>query len=64
MDEAEALADKVGIIDHGRLIAEDTPRDFINKLSAGVFHIEGSGDTEAFISRLDELPFIQGTNRN
>jgi ABC-2 type transport system ATP-binding protein len=25
LEEADALADRVGIIDHGRLIAEDTP---------------------------------------
>ncbi len=29
LDEAERLADRVGIIDHGRLLAEDTPADLI-----------------------------------
>lgn len=29
MDEAERLADRVGIIDHGRILAEDTPRGLI-----------------------------------
>ncbi len=59
MDEAEALADRVGIIDHGRLVAEGTPREFIRQMGAEVFHIEGSGSQAAFISRLKELPFVQ-----
>ena len=29
MDEAERLADRVGIIDHGRILAEDSPRGLI-----------------------------------
>jgi ABC-2 type transport system ATP-binding protein len=31
MEEAEALCDRVGIIDHGRLIALDSPRELISK---------------------------------
>lgn len=35
MDEAEALADRVAIIDHGRIVAIDTPQKLINNLKAG-----------------------------
>ena len=59
MDEAEALADRVGIIDHGRLVAEGTPREFINQMGADVFHVDGSGDQEAFVNSVKELPFVQ-----
>jgi ABC-2 type transport system ATP-binding protein len=31
MEEAEVLCDRVGIIDHGRLIALDTPKELIQK---------------------------------
>jgi ABC-2 type transport system ATP-binding protein len=31
MEEAEALCDRVGIIDHGRLIAIDSPKELISK---------------------------------
>jgi ABC-2 type transport system ATP-binding protein len=31
MEEAEELCDRVGIIDHGKLIALGTPRDLISK---------------------------------
>jgi ABC-2 type transport system ATP-binding protein len=31
MEEAEELCDRVGIIDHGKLIALGTPKELINK---------------------------------
>ena len=34
MDEAEALCDRVAIMDHGRIIAQDTPRPLIGALGA------------------------------
>jgi ABC-2 type transport system ATP-binding protein len=34
MDEAATLADRVGIIDHGRLLALDTPRELTRGLTA------------------------------
>jgi len=35
IEEAEAIADRVGIIDHGRLIALDTPRALMEEHGAG-----------------------------
>jgi ABC-2 type transport system ATP-binding protein len=34
MDEAETLCDRVAIVDHGRVIAEDTPKNLIASLGA------------------------------
>jgi ABC-2 type transport system ATP-binding protein len=34
MDEAEVLCDRVAIVDHGRIIAEGTPRSLITSLGA------------------------------
>jgi ABC-2 type transport system ATP-binding protein len=64
MDEAEALANKVGILDNGRLIAEGTPEEFINQMGDDVFRIAGSGDQKAFIAQVKELNFVQGVNNN
>jgi ABC-2 type transport system ATP-binding protein len=36
LDEAERLADRVGVLSRGRLIAEGTPEDLINKVSGTV----------------------------
>ncbi|WP_245668814.1 ATP-binding cassette domain-containing protein [Chloroflexus islandicus] len=44
MDEAEALADLVGIIDHGRLIVEGKPGDLIASLGSDVIRVRGNGD--------------------
>jgi len=35
MEEAEALCDRVAIVDHGRIVALDTPRRLIEGLGAG-----------------------------
>jgi ABC-2 type transport system ATP-binding protein len=64
MEEAEALADRVGIMDHGRLIAEDSPQAFINEMGTAVFQIDGSGNKQAFINCIEELPFVQAVHTN
>ena len=55
LEEADALADRVGIIDHGQIVAEDTPEAL--KAEIGHSSIEASpadlGDLEA-LSRLLE----------
>jgi ABC-2 type transport system ATP-binding protein len=48
MEEAEELCDRVGIIDHGKLIALGTPKELIDKCS---------------VKNLEEV-FIQLTGRN
>jgi len=62
MDEAEALADTVGIIDQGKLVAEDSPRALIEQMGADTIHIAGRGDREAFAARVQALPFVQTTD--
>jgi ABC-2 type transport system ATP-binding protein len=62
MEEAEALADNVGIIDHGILIAEGTPQELISQLGSELFQIEGIGNRDAFVASLQKLPFIQAVH--
>jgi ABC-2 type transport system ATP-binding protein len=59
MEEAEALADQVGIIDQGKLVIEGTPSALIDQMGADVFYVEGSGDRERFTTRVQELPFVR-----
>ena len=40
MEEAEALSDRVAIIDRGKIIAEGTPEELIGKLGGERIHIE------------------------
>jgi ABC-2 type transport system ATP-binding protein len=66
MDEAEMLCDRVAIVDHGKVIAQGSPRQLIESLGAEhvvEFALSGSEDgridglTEAFLSA---LPGVQG----
>ncbi len=62
MEEAEALADTVGIIDHGRLIIEGTPQALVHELGADVIRVAGSGDSRQFLTKLRELSYVQGVS--
>jgi ABC-2 type transport system ATP-binding protein len=59
MDEAEALADRVGIIDLGRLVAEGTPRELIDQMGADTVSIVGQGDRDGLVEKIRALPFVQ-----
>jgi len=59
MDEAEYLADQVGIIDYGKLVAEGTPRELIEQMGADTIHIIGHGDRDGFVNKVQALPFVQ-----
>ncbi len=64
MDEAERLADRVAIIDHGKLLVVDTPEGLKRTLGAGdVLELELSGDPEVALSIAREiLPGVSMTN--
>lgn len=47
LEEADALADRVGIINRGKLVAEGTPRDLKRRLGADVIIVQIDGDIEA-----------------
>jgi len=59
MDEAEQLADQVGIIDHGRIVIEGTPRQLINQMGADTILISGQGDSGRFVKEVEDVPFVQ-----
>lgn len=61
MEEAEALCDRVGIIDHGRLVALDTPGALINHL-AGVSSIKTSAHMP--LDDIIALPYISSVQRD
>ena len=59
MDEAEALADRVAIIDHGQIVIEGTPQELINQMGSDVFYIVGEGNKNEFITQVQALSFVQ-----
>ena len=63
MDEAEALADRVGIIDHGKIVIEGKPQELIDQMGADRILISGSGDDEAFINTIKATSFIENLSQ-
>lgn len=59
MEEAEQLADQVGIIDHGRLVVEGPPRELIDQMGADTIRIVGQDISDGFIEKVQALPFVQ-----
>ncbi|SDY01329.1 ABC-2 type transport system ATP-binding protein [Micromonospora pattaloongensis] len=64
MDEAAQLADRVGIVDHGRLLALDTPPALVRRLTGqtvlDLTVVAGAGDdTEKLLAALTELPGVE-----
>ncbi len=60
MEEAERLSDRVAIIDHGKIIALDTPQNLINSLGGDVIyiHLETSENAEKFKEIIKENGLI------
>jgi ABC-2 type transport system ATP-binding protein len=65
MDEAERLADRVAIIDHGKLLVVDTPEKLRCTFGEGdVLELEFSGDAEIALSLAREVfPDVSMNNR-
>ncbi len=59
MDEAEALADRVAIIDHGRIVIEGTPRELIDQMGADTILVAGQGDSGKFVKEVEALSFVR-----
>ena len=62
MDEAETLADRVGIIDGGKLVAEGRPADLVRAMGADVISVKGKGLPNHLMQRLHFMPFVQHVN--
>jgi ABC-2 type transport system ATP-binding protein len=58
MEEAETLADRVGIIDHGQLLVEGAPSALIREMGADVIMLAGTGDAAAVQQQLAGVPAI------
>ena len=75
MEEAERLCDRVAIIDHGRIVALDTPEHLVNDLGAEsqvIFTVDGSPDLELLralpevrhAQQVEDRVILSGNNGN
>jgi ABC-2 type transport system ATP-binding protein len=59
MEEADQLCERVAIIDHGRLLALDTPEALKKSIGADTeVRIHASGDLEALARELEQVPGV------
>jgi ABC-2 type transport system ATP-binding protein len=58
MDEAEALAARVGIVDKGCLVTEGAPEALVAALGADVIRVSGQGDAAHFAGLTAGMPFV------
>jgi ABC-2 type transport system ATP-binding protein len=59
MEEAERVCNRVGIIDHGRLIAEGTRRELVERLGErDRIELSATGNLEAFAAACRALPGV------
>jgi len=61
MDEAEKLSNRIAIIDHGKIIAMDTPKALKEQIGGSMIRIE-SPDTGLVADRLSTLPWLTKIN--
>lgn len=59
MDEAEALAGRVGIVDRGRLVADGAPSALVASMGADVIRVRGAGERDHFVAQIRALAFVE-----
>jgi ABC-2 type transport system ATP-binding protein len=66
MEEAERLCDRIGIIDDGRIVAEGTRRELIDRIGQGDrIDVQAEGDLERFALACAVLPgVLEATTRD
>jgi ABC-2 type transport system ATP-binding protein len=62
LDEADALADRVGIIDQGRLVAEGTPEELKRSVGQDLIVADVDGDDPTVINKLQLLSGVDAVS--
>ncbi|MCK4900279.1 MAG: ATP-binding cassette domain-containing protein [Anaerolineales bacterium] len=64
MEEAEALADRVGIMDHGKIVVEGSPRELIDQMGADNIRVIGQGNADGFCEAVKTQPYVEIVNKS
>jgi ABC-2 type transport system ATP-binding protein len=58
LEEADTLADRVGIIDAGRIVAEGPPAELKRSVGTDVIIVRVDGDGDALCPRIEQVPGV------
>jgi len=59
LDEADALCDRVAIIDYGKIVAEGTPEDLKRAIAGDVVRFSIAGDQQRALDVIKDQPFVR-----
>jgi len=59
LDEADALCDRIAIIDNGEIVAEGTPDDLKREIAGDVVRVGLNGSTPTAVELLSGRPFVR-----
>jgi ABC-2 type transport system ATP-binding protein len=59
LEEADALCDRLAIIDHGKIVAEGSPSDLKREISGDVLTIGVNGHGERVVELMAAQPFVR-----
>jgi ABC-2 type transport system ATP-binding protein len=59
LDEADALCDRVAIIDYGKIVAEGTPEELKREVAGDVVTLTVAGDQQRALELLKDQPFVR-----
>jgi len=59
LDEADALCDRIAIIDHGKIVAEGTPEELKHAVAGDVVTLAVAGDQERAMDLLKDQAFVR-----
>src|SRR6202162_133142 len=59
LDEADALCDRVAIIDYGKIVAEGTPEELKRAVAGAVVTISVTGAQQRALDLLKNQPFVR-----
>jgi ABC-2 type transport system ATP-binding protein len=59
LDEADALCDRIAIIDYGKIVAEGTPEELKRAVAGDVVTFNVAGDQQAALDLIKSQPFVR-----
>jgi ABC-2 type transport system ATP-binding protein len=59
LDEADALCDRIAIIDHGKIVAEGTPEELKREVAGDLVTLSVTGDQQSALDLLRGQPFVR-----